>query len=178
MPSFFARAAALALVAAASACGSIIQVPDQGVVVLGCNVPSYCFIDSAACSCNRADAQPKGKCTTPVVCKNEIDLSTCTCPSTIKVPIADVDMAGNFDLAPPPAMMSVGTQCIEVAQECVGRGVFCGGTGARCLAAGSTCSMSGGDPPQLVPTGSTGPALEPHCQFTDDVCCPNVDAGA
>ena len=176
MPSLLARAAAVALVAAASACGSIIQVPDQGVVVLGCNVPAYCFIDAAYCSCNRADAQPKGKCTTPVVCKDEIDLSTCTCPATINIPAVNADMSGaNPDLG--PAMMAVATQCIEVAQECVGRGVFCGGSGARCLAAGSSCSMSGGDPPQLVPTGSTGPALEPRCQFTDDVCCGSSDGG-
>lgn len=176
MPSQLARAAAVALVALVGACGSIIQVPDQGVVVLGCNVPSYCYL--ANCSCNRADAQPNGNCVTPVVCKNQLDRSTCTCPAAISFTVPDVDMQGNFDLAPPPTVVpGVASQCLETAQACVGRGAFCGGTGARCLPAGSSCNMSGGDPAQLVATATTGPALEPHCQFRDDVCCPSTDGG-
>jgi hypothetical protein len=60
---------------------------------------------------------------------------------------------------------------------CVGTGPFCGGIGARCMPKGGSCGSSGGDPPQLVPTTGVGPALEPHCQYVDDVCCPGVDGG-
>jgi hypothetical protein len=69
----------------------------------------------------------------------------------------------------------IAAQCLEPAQACVGRGAFCGGKGARCLPAGNHCSTQGGDPPMLVAT--PGPSLEPHCQFTDDVCCSGSDGG-
>jgi hypothetical protein len=168
MRCFLVFAAAAALVVAGGACGSIIPVPDQGVVVLGCASPAACYVSD--CSCNRADAQQGGKCTVPPVCINPLDRSTCLCPATISGTGAD--------------MMPITTQCLETAQACVGRGVFCGGMGARCVAAGTMCGTSGGDPPQLLPmTGlidggvGVGPALEPHCQFTDDICCPGADGG-
>ena len=66
------------------------------------------------------------------------------------------------------------TQCIEASSVCTGRAITtCLGAGARCLPARSKCSTSGGDPPQLVGTGANG-ALEPRCQYVDDVCCPGV----
>ena len=39
-----------------------------------------------------------------------------------------------------------------------------------------TCDGTG-DPPMLIPTGIGMPMLEPHCQYTDDVCCPGTDGG-
>ena len=70
-----------------------------------------------------------------------------------------------------------GTRCVEAATVCVGRAATtCPGVGARCLPGPmASCATSGGEPPQLVGTGPGG-ALEPHCAFTDDVCCPGVEA--
>ena len=78
------------------------------------------------------------------------------------------------DMASTPRVATIA--CLETPQACVGRGVFCGGSGARCLPAGEACTTAGGDPPQLIPTGGTGPSLEPHCEFVDDVCCPGTTA--
>jgi hypothetical protein len=170
-------------------CGNIITIPDQGVVVIGCMSPSYCFL--ANCDCYRKNAQG-GACTTSQVftqadgttipCAQSPDPSECVCPAKTSYTLQDLgpppDLAGR-DMKPAAApVVQVATQCLEVAQACVGRGVVCPGSGARCLPSGSMCTSSGGDPPELVPTGATGPALEPHCQFVDDVCCPGaLDGG-
>ncbi len=156
--------AAASLVAAAGACGSSITVPDQGVIVSGCQFPAACYLPS--CSCSRAslnaDYDPNmapNACRVPAVCSNPADLTTCNCP------------AGDMSLS--VGGMLVETQCLEPAQVCVGRGVLCSGPGARCAPAGGGCA--GSDPPMLVPV--SGPSLEPHCQFTDDVCVTCADAG-
>lgn len=150
-------AAACALVAATGACGSQITVPDQGIIVSGCQMPSRCF--RRDCDCTRASANAANKgCS--VDCTDVVpgDPSTCDC-----LPIA-------LDGGP-----AIETQCIEPTQACIGRGVFCGGIGALCKAAGSTCDGSG-DPPMVIPTVGM-PMLEPHCQYVDDVCCPGRDGG-
>jgi hypothetical protein len=145
-------AAALAIVVAGGACGSSITVPDQGIIVTGCQQPAQCF--RSDCACTR-DAVESGACTVPSVCSDPNDPSTCNCPR-------DFDLgAGGFD-----------SQCIEEAQACIGRGVFCGGAGALCKKPGSTCDGTG-DPPMLIPTIGM-PGLEPHCQFDKDVCCPGT----
>jgi hypothetical protein len=179
-------AAAAGLIIASGACGSIITIPDQGVVVLGCAPPGACYVLDD-CSCKRADAQPGGACTVPAIlpggggqCPSSGGSGTCLCPATVHGIVPSdlggvTDLAGVTDMAGTPGPVAV--QCLETAQACQGRGMFCGGTGARCLAAGTACSTSGGDPPQLVPSTGVGPALEPHCQFVDDVCCPGVDGG-
>src|SRR5207253_1509155 len=95
-------AAAAALVVAASACGSTITVPDQGIIVSGCQLPAQCF--STICSCARADVE-SGQCTQNVVCSDPTNLSTCDCPTHIAS-----DGGGFFD-----------SLCIEQAQTCVGR---------------------------------------------------------
>ncbi len=162
--------AGAALVAAVGACGSIIPVPDQGIIVTGCSLPAACFTN--ICSCLRADANAAagapGSCTVPPVCSNPSDNSTCNCPTSF---VTDGGVTAS-------------SQCIERAQACVGRGVFCGGANAICVPAGSACSQStpGAAPPMLLPTGGTSadggaPMLEPHCQFVDDVCCPGADGG-
>ncbi len=143
-------AAAMALVAAAGACGSIIQIPDQGVVVLGCRAPAYCYV-AGSCSCTRKDATPGGSCTVPIVQVNPLDPSTWVCPAN--------------------------AVCLETVQACVGRGPVCDGVGARCLPAGASCRSSGGDPPQMVGYSDGGATLEPRCAFTDDVCCPGLEDG-
>jgi hypothetical protein len=153
---FVGFAATAALVAAVGACGSQITVPDQGVVVVGCQKPNACF--RSDCDCTRA-AVTTPACVSPTTCSDMNDPSTCHCQP----------------IDPGNEMAIITTQCLETAQACVGRGVFCGGGGARCLAKGSSCASSGGDPPMLIAT--SGPSLEPHCQFTDDVCCGGSDAG-
>ena len=68
-------------------------------------------------------------------------------------------------------------QCIEAALACIGRGPFCCGVGALCQQFGTTLRRHRATPPMLIPT--TGmPMLEPHCQFTDDVCCPGCSTAA
>jgi hypothetical protein len=178
MRSLSAAAAVALLAVAVGGCGSTIPVPDQGVVVLGCNTPGYCY--RADCSCTWADAQPGGACTTKVVCSNPLDTSTCLCPLTVATQ-APADLGGTVGLEPATVTVPVAVQCLETPQVCVGRGPFCGGVGARCfhtilsdLSVTPTCDQSGGDPPQLIPSGGIGPALEPHCAFVDDTCCPGA----
>jgi hypothetical protein len=151
---FLACFAATALLAAVGACGSQITVPDQGVVVTGCQGPAQCFRND--CPCTRA-AVSTAACISAPICYNPTDPSTCTCTA--------VDLG----------ITVVGSACLEVAQACVGRGAFCGGSGATCVAAGTKCGDASAVPPMLIAT--TGPALSPHCQFVDDVCCPGVDGG-
>jgi hypothetical protein len=159
-----ALCAAAALVAVTGGCGSTITVPDQGIIVTGCQMPAACY--RANCECTRASVLGSGtgtpSCVAPSVCSDPNNPSTCNCQ-----PITVGDMG-----------VTVATQCLEPAQTCVGRGVFCGGVGAVCLPAGTSCAMSSsaGTPPQLIPTVGM-PMLEPHCQFTDDVCCPGSDGG-
>ncbi|HXU74536.1 MAG TPA: hypothetical protein VN947_34815 [Polyangia bacterium] len=145
--------AAALLVAAAGACGSVISVPDQGLIVTGCQIPAQCI--RADCGCNRA----LDGCVVPCTQTDPNDPSTCYC-----MPVAS-------------GSTSVQTQCIETAQACVGRGALCGGTGAMCQPVGTTCGQSGvtAVPPMLVPSVGM-PAFEPHCQFTDDVCCAGITA--
>jgi hypothetical protein len=148
-------AAAVAFAVAAGGCGSTITVPDQGIIVNGCQQPAQCFV--ATCGCSRA-AISDGSCTVPCQETSPGDPSTCDC-----LPV----QSDGGDV--------IQTQCIETAMACVGRGVFCGGVGALCKPPGSTCDGSG-DLPQLIPTFGM-PMLEPHCQFVDDVCCPGSDGG-
>ena len=156
-----AVATAAALVAAAGACGSIISVPDQGIIVTGCQMPSQCI--ASDCTCTRALTN----CTTPCMDTTSGDPSTCFCMSVPRP--TPQDMAARVD-----------TFCLETSMACVGRGPLCAGTGALCQAVGTACNGSG-DPPQLVPTMGM-PSLEPHCQYSDDVCCPGTsgptDGGA
>ena len=147
-------AAAFALVVAGGACGSSITVPDQGIIVTGCQQPAQCF--TSDCECSRA-AISRGDCTVQSVCTDPTDPSTCNCPTGVT---EQTDGGG---------MRSFNSQCIEEAQACVGRGVFCGGAGALCKPPGSTCDGTG-DPPMLIPTFGM-PMLEPHCQFVGDICC-------
>lgn len=144
-----ALGAALALAAAAGACGSSIKVPDQGIIVTGCQAPSACF--SATCGCVRATA--------PL----NVSMNAAGC-------VEDPDCTSQ------PCVCKMGSACRELAQACVGRGVVCPGANAHCVPAGGSCN-SPGDPPMLVPAAGT-PALEPHCQFVDDVCCTNAPADA
>jgi hypothetical protein len=170
MRSLLPVAAAVALFAAAGACGSTIAVPDQGVIVLGCRTPSFCY--KTDCDCNRAstagppdDVSPGGACVVTAVCDDNLppsktdDPGSCYCPAT-----AQPD--GGSDV-----------ECLEVAQLCVGRGPYCPGPGAHCLSVGNSDCDADGDPPQLVPVAGDA-TLEPHCQFVDDHCCPGeLDAG-
>jgi hypothetical protein len=154
MRSLVAVAAVVALVAAIGGCGSTISVPDQGVIVLGCHSPSFCFVSSEQCLCNRGTGSG-GLCV--VGCSDPND-PTCACP---------VNVPG--DMGPP-----IPVQCVETAQECVGRGPLCATT-SHCQQAGTTCSMSAvSTPPQQVAINVDGgtPTLESHCQFADDICCP------
>lgn len=146
---------AVALVAAAGACGSQLTVPDQGVVVTGCQGPAQCFRND--CPCTRASVGTPA-CIAAPFCYSATDRSTCTC--------AAVDLGVSV----------VGSACLEVAQACVGRGTFCGGPGASCVAAGTRCGDASAVPPMLI--ASTGPTLIPHCQFVDDICCAGSDGGA
>lgn len=145
--------AAAALLAVVGACGSQITVPDQGVVVTGCQSPSACFVTDCKCD------HDLSACVLARFCSNQNDPSTCTCTAT--------------DMRPNGAV--VDSVCLEPAQACVGRGPFCGGPGAHCLRAGNSDCSQRGDPPNLIAT--PGPALEPHCQFADDVCCAGSDGG-
>jgi hypothetical protein len=153
-----ALAAAAALVVAAGACGSTITVPDQGIIVTGCQLPSQCF--RSDCSCVRADVEA-GSCNVPTVCTSPLDNSTCDCPVNV---ITNQDLGTHFD-----------SVCLETAQACVGRGTFCGGVGALCKPPGSTCDGTG-DLPMIVPSIGM-PTLEPHCQYIGDLCCPGTDGG-
>ncbi len=153
-------AAACALVVAAGACGSTITVPDQGIIVTGCQQPALCY--RSDCACTRAlisSNDPDVGCFTACVQTDPNDPSTCNCP--LGVTVQTDGSSRTYD-----------SQCIEQAQACVGRGVFCGGAGALCKAPGSTCDGTG-DPPMLIPTFGM-PMLEPHCQFVDDICCPGA----
>ena len=150
-----AALAAAALVAAAGACGSSITVPDQGIIVTGCQQPGQCY--RSDCSCTRADVT-SGACTVKSVCSDPNDPSTCDCPVNV---VVDADLGTSYS-----------SECVETAQACVGRGVFCGGLGALCKPPGATCDGTG-DPPMLIPTVGM-PTLEPHCQFVGDVCCPGM----
>lgn len=155
-------AAIAALAASTGACGSQITVPDQGIIVTGCQKPASCYLYN--CTCSRAaalgtDMGPPA-CVVGADCGDMGDPTMCTCP------------AGDPEMGTPLS------QCLEPSQACVGRGVFCGGAGALCVPAGGSCSQStpGAQPPMLIPTVGM-PMLEPHCQFTDDVCCPGTDGG-
>lgn len=150
-------AAAFALVVTAGGCGSTITVPDQGIIVTGCQAPAQCY--TTICSCKRADVE-SGSCSEDPVCTDESDRSTCNCPTGLAS-----DGGDTFD-----------SVCIEQAQTCVGRGVVCLGAGARCKRFDDTTCDGNGDPPELVPTLGM-PMLEPHCAFVDDVCCPGVNDG-
>jgi hypothetical protein len=156
----------MALIVAAGACGNIITVPDQGLIVTGCQLPAQCW--KATCDCNRGKPDTTGDhpsqnplldlCTTP--CQlDPFQPGDCECNLTLPTPVNDM-------------LTSEPLQCIEVSQACIGRGVFCGGVGAKCVQVGSTCD-GGGDPPMLIPTVGM-PGFEPHCQFADDVCCPGT----
>jgi hypothetical protein len=157
-------AAVAAFAVAAGGCGSTITVPDQGIIVTGCQMPSQCYAND--CSCKRGDVaarridQPTG-CVIGTVCSSPLDDSTCNCPTNV---IKDFDAGTTYD-----------SVCLETAQACVGRGVFCGGSGARCKPANSVCDGTG-DLPMLVPSIGM-PSLEPHCQYLDDVCCAGSDGG-
>jgi hypothetical protein len=165
---FSAIAAVVSLVAMAGGCGNIISVPDQGVIILGCHEPSFCY--KTSCACNRSDTVAGGMCDDG--CDNN-DKQLCPCR----------------------LMSQDGTsavQCQETSQLCVGRGPLCEGAGAYCAPAVNattpgTCNGVG-DPPQNIPVavfgpeddGGSTPVLEQHCQFKDDVCCHGaviVDAG-
>jgi hypothetical protein len=173
MRALLALVAAVSLVAAAGACGSVITVPDQGVVVLTCAVPNYCY--RSDCACTRGAADPSsGNCVVPVDhCTS--DKITCTCPE-----FAKNDMGANITVGD----MSIPVSCMETAAVCIGRGTFCPMTSNCQPFNSSSCNgMLGMVPPQLVSgtNGASGPALEPHCPYVDDVCCPGaavVDAGA
>ncbi|HEY1586689.1 MAG TPA: hypothetical protein VGH63_13435, partial [Polyangia bacterium] len=66
-----AVAATAALVAAAGACGSVITVPDQGIIVTGCQLPAQCI--AADCACSRSLQFCVVSCTQT----NPTDPSTC-----------------------------------------------------------------------------------------------------
>lgn len=181
MRSLLVVATAAALFAAAGACGSQITVPDQGVVVLGCRTPSFCY--KADCDCLRAstagppdDDHPGGACVVQSVCDDGLppsktdDPGSCYCPANAPASSATVSSSDG-------GIVNVSVMCQEPTQLCVGRGPYCAGPGAFCLGKGGICEGSEGDPPQLVPVPGEA-ALEPHCQFTDDVCCGGqLDAG-
>ncbi len=173
---FSAVVAVVSLVAVAGGCGDIIKVPDQGVIILGCHEPSFCY--KTNCGCNRQDTVAGG-----------------ADPETTKAAACNDGCSnGDDQLCECRLMTEDGTpvQCQETSQLCVGRGPLCEGAGAYCAAAiakdtPGTCNGVG-DPPQNVPVavfgpeedGGSTPVLEQHCQFKDDVCCHGaviVDAG-
>ena len=144
-------AVSCALVVAAGACGSSITVPDQGVIVTGCqNPPGQCW--RSDCDCTRASIAA-GSCVDKPTMDDPNDPTTWHCE-----PNNDLSVGGHD------------SQCLEQAQACIGRGVLCTGAGALCKAPGSTCDGTG-DLPMLIPTFGM-PMLEPHCQFVNDICCP------
>jgi hypothetical protein len=180
MRSLLVAAAAVALFLAAGACGSQITVPDQGVVVVGCRTPSFCY--RLDCDCIRAntagppdDVTPVSKksCVVTPVCDDNLppsmtdDPGSCYCPASANV-TSDMGADGGT---------GVDVQCLEPQMLCVGKGRVCTGGGAHCLPAGATDCSADGDPPQLVPVDGQ-PTLEPRCQYTDDVCCPGTELDA
>ena len=73
-----AVAAAALLVAATGACGDIITVPDQGIIVTGCQMPAQCW--RADCACTGATLS---SCVEPCQQTDPNDPSTCYCmPAT------------------------------------------------------------------------------------------------
>jgi hypothetical protein len=169
---FSALAAVVSLVAVAGGgCGSVIAVPDQGVVILGCHDPSFCY--RTDCDCKRdsvvtATGGDMGSAYCNTGCNGDDQL--CECRLSI-----DVNNGAG-------GTTSVLVQCEETAQLCVGRGPLCPGANAYCAAShGATPGACNGvgDPPQNVPVpvfgpeedGGSIPVLEQHCQFADDVCC-------
>ncbi len=172
MRSLLVVAAAVALFLAAGACGSQITVPDQGVIVLGCRTPSFCY--TTTCDCLRAstagppdDDHPGGACVVTAVCDDGLPPSKTDDPGSCYCPATSPGVDGG----------DITVQCEEPSMLCVGRGPVCTGAGAYCLQAGSTqasCGIDSGDPPQLVPVAGQ-PTLEPRCQFTDDICCAGTE---
>jgi hypothetical protein len=167
---FSAIAAVVSLVAMAGGCGNVISVPDQGVIILGCHEPSFCYLTN--CDCKRGNTGASGSCNNG--CNG--DPQQCSCRETADVQVGTGDMT-----------IPVPVQCMETAQACVGRGVLCEGANAYCAATGTACNGVG-DPPQSIPVavfgpeedGGSIPVLERHCQFADDTCCHGatiVDAG-
>jgi hypothetical protein len=150
-----------ALVFVTGGCGSTISVPDQGIIVTGCQMPAKCY--RSDCSCKFADVDKPvtaaGSCVVDPVCSDPNDNSTCNCPTAV---VLDADAGTGYD-----------SLCIETAQACVGHGVFCGGAGALCQRITAPACDGSGDPPMLIPTIGM-PTLEPHCEFVDDVCCPGT----
>jgi len=142
-----------------SGCASTDVGSDLGVVESGCRAPSACYRVGVDCACARADLV---SCRT---CDPRVEPLGCTCTSDVSYP----DLAGG----------GFATSCVSEANVCVGRqAATCDGVGARCLPTGGSCASSGGAPPNLIGNGLG--ALEPHCAYTDDVCCPGVlngDAG-
>jgi hypothetical protein len=150
----------VSLVAVAGGCGNIIAVPDQGVIILGCHDPSYCY--RTDCDCKRANTGATTNKDNPTSCNlgcnGDDQLCECRLTTDDGVPV----------------------QCQETAQLCVGRGPLCEGANAYCAASGGSCNGVG-DPPQSVPVAVSGPedqdggagtpVLEQHCQFADDTCC-------
>ena len=124
---------------------------DLGIVESGCRAPSACYKLGTDCGCARADVLSA----TPSCRTCDPRIEPCTCSSA--------------------------NQCLSEANVCVGRQALrCEGVGARCLPAGQSCASAGGVPPNQVGSG-TSATLEPHCAYTDDVCCPgavNGDGGA
>lgn len=130
-------------VIAIASCDTTTVLTDAAVAIGGCRFPSTCMRTN--CECTRAG------------------IATCTLCDPLLQATQACDCA-SFDGA---------AVCSTVAAMCIGRApIACTGVGARCLPAGSTCSVSGGDPPQVVPAGSDAAVTEPRCPFTDDVCCP------
>lgn len=176
MRSLLVAAASIALLVAAGACGSQITVPDQGVIVLGCRTPSFCY--RVNCDCNRANtAGPPDdvtllspmSCVVTAVCADNLppsktdDPGSCYCPAS--TPGSDMGADGGT---------TVDVACQEPSMLCVGRGPLCTGAGAHCLALGATDCSADGDPPQLVPVAGQ-PTLESRCQFADDFCCAGTE---
>lgn len=150
-------ASLLSIAACVGACTSSTVGTDLGIVEPGCRAPSACYKTGADCKCNRSDVEGDCKVCDP-------NVKDCIC-----------DPGGDRDLGTP------GARCLSAAAICVGRSpMTCAGVGARCLPVGMACStpMSGA-PPQLI-AASSGAALESHCTYLDDVCCPGtvVDLGA
>jgi hypothetical protein len=146
-----AAVAVIGIALLAAACSDSNANTDLGVVEPGCRTPSACWKVGSDCACARGQlgAVPgtdMAGTTSCMVCDPTVQ--TCYCPLT--------------------------TQCIDSASVCTGRATStCLGAGARCLPVHSKCTTSGGNPPQLVGTGPAG-ALEPRCQYVDDVCCPGT----
>jgi hypothetical protein len=136
----------------AQACTDSNANTDLGVVEPGCRAPSACWKVGTDCDCERG-----------LVVEN----------------VADTDMAGTTscrecDPTHDTCYCPLTTQCIDGDSVCTGRATStCLGAGARCVPVHSTCGNASGSPPQLVGTGPNG-ALEPRCQYVDDICCPGM----